>query len=258
MAIKLIADPHGCYEGLREEIGSGDVLLVLGDVLDLIDWADISGILPDIMGRETLVHRLISAFSAGPEAAVALRDELIAPGGGYAQELLRRITEDYGRFVAALRDAGCRSYVIYGNGDVPDLLAAALQDEDNVTLMDGKAEIDGITFGFVSGALYSPFRMPAEMDDEDFGRRLEEVGKVDVLCTHIPPSLEAATMDIVAGKPVLGSESLLKYLEDARPAYLYHGHVHQPAQRELRVGDTRVINVAYYKRGRYIHTHDGV
>jgi Icc-related predicted phosphoesterase len=256
LAIRLIADPHGCFEGLREEIDASDVLLVLGDVLDLIDWADISGILPDIVGRETLIHKLLSAFTSGPQAAVALRDELIAPDGDYSQELVRRIMEDYDRFVEALQEIGCRTYVIYGNGDVPDMLAAALQGEDNVSLMDGKVDINGITFGFVSGALYSPFQMPAEMDDDAYGKRLEELGKVDILCTHIPPSLEAATMDIVAGKPVLGSDRLLKYLEDNRPSYLYHGHVHQPAQRELIVGETRVINVAYYKRGRYIHTHD--
>jgi Icc-related predicted phosphoesterase len=63
-------------------------------------------------------------------------------------------------------------------------------------------------------------------------------------------------MDVVAGRPVEGSASLLEYLEANRPKILYHGHVHQPAQRELLVGDTRVINVGYYKRQGYIHTHD--
>ena len=122
-------------------------------------------------------------------------------------------------------------------------------------LAEGKVEIEDSTFGFVSGAIYSPFQMPAEVGEEEFGERLKGLGKVDILCTHIPPQLEAATIDIVAGRPVLGSTNLLSYIEDIQPDILYHGHVHQPAQRELMIGGTRVINVGYYKRKKYVHTH---
>lgn len=257
MAVKLIADPHGHFDGLEREVGPGDTLLVLGDILDLIDWSDISGILADVMGRETLIQRLLAALKTGPEAAVALRDELIAPGGAYSLELMVRIQEQYEAFRRALEEIGCRAHVIWGNGDVPDLLAAALDGADGVTLGDGVHEIEGRRFGFASGALYSPFRMPAEMEDEEFGERLLRLGKVDVLCTHIPPRVDSATMDVVAGRPVEGSESLLRYLEENRPTFHYHGHVHQPAQRELIIAGTRAINVGYYKRTGYVHTHDG-
>jgi Icc-related predicted phosphoesterase len=93
------------------------------------------------------------------------------------------------------------------------------------------------------------------MDDEEFGRRLEALGEVDVICTHVGPSLPEAVFDVVAGRPQNGSAALLRYIEEVQPLYAYHGHVHQPAQRELRVGRTRIINVAYYKRDRYVHTH---
>ena len=255
MTVKLIADAHGRFEDLTEAITPEDTLLVLGDVLDLIDWADISGILADVLGRENLVSKLMSAVAAGPQAAVQLRDELLAPEGGYYPELLRRVSESYGVFSRVLAEIGCRTYIIFGNGDIPELLEASLDGIENTVMASGKIEIEGSVFGFVPGALYSPFMMPAEMDDEAFGDRLRELGPVDILCTHIPPRLEAATMDVVAGRPVEGSTYLLDYIEEHRPRILYHGHVHQPAQRELMVGDTRVINVAYYKRQGYIHTH---
>jgi len=256
LAIKLIADPHGRFEDLAREIHGDDVLIVLGDVLDLIDWADISGILSDVMGKDKLVHKLMSAVSAGPEAALALRDELLSSQGGYFPELLRRVENQYASFIRVLRDIGCRAYIIFGNGDIPDLLEASLDGVVEAVLARGKVEIEGDVFGFVNGALYSPFQMPAEMDDEAYGSLLRELGPVDVLCTHIPPDIQAATMDVVAGRPVEGSASLLEYIEANRPKILYHGHVHQPAQRELLVGDTRVINVGYYKRQGYIHTHE--
>ena len=169
--------------------------------------------------------------------------------------LLRRVDESYGIFSRVIEKIGCRTYIIFGNGDIPDLLEASLDGMDNTVLAKGKIEIEGSVFGFVPGALYSPFMMPAEMDDESFGERLRELGPVDILCTHIPPRLEAATMDVVAGRPVEGSARLMEYIEKNRPRILYHGHVHQPAQRELLVEDTRVINVAYYKRQGYVHTH---
>ncbi|MBC7229439.1 MAG: metallophosphoesterase family protein [Actinobacteria bacterium] len=255
MAVKLIADPHGRFEDLPREVGSGDTLIILGDVLDLIDWADISGILPEVVGKDALVGKLMAAAAAGPRAAVELRDELLRPDGDYFALLEERVRESYRRFTATLSRMDCRTYVIYGNGDIPGALAAALDGAGNAVLAPERAEIEGQRFGFVHGALYSPFMMPAEMDDEAYGRRLRELGPVDVLCTHIPPRVEEAVFDVVAGRPVEGSASLLAYVEEHQPAFLYHGHVHQPARRELRIGRTRVVNVGYYKRQGYVHLH---
>ncbi|MDI6874260.1 MAG: metallophosphoesterase [Actinomycetota bacterium] len=255
MAVKLVADLHGRYSDLRDEVKDEDVLLVLGDILDLVDWADLSGILPEVVGRDRLVEKLLATMKKGPEAAIELREEIISPHGKYYHAILERAWEQYGEFAAALRRTGCRAYVIYGNGDLPELLAEALRGVENALLAEGRVEIGGSVFGFVPGAVYSPFRMPAEMEDREFGARLEELGAVEVLCTHIPPRVEEALFDVVAGRPVEGSATLLHYLEENAPAYLYHGHVHQPAQRELRIGETRVINVAYYKREGYVHLH---
>lgn len=255
MAVRLVADLHGRYSDLHREVEEGDVLLVLGDILDLIDWADLSGIIPEVVGRDRLVEKFLAAMKKGPGAALELRDEIISPHGRYYHEVRERAAGQYRDFAAALRRAGCRAHVIYGNGDLPDLLREALREAGNAVLAEGRLEIDGALFGFVPGAVFSPFRMPAEMEDREFGTRLQELGRVEVLCTHIPPRVHEALFDVVAGRPVEGSETLLRYLEENAPAVLYHGHVHQPAQRELRVGKTRVVNVAYYKREGYVHLH---
>ncbi|MDY6793659.1 MAG: metallophosphoesterase [Actinomycetota bacterium] len=255
MAIKLIADPHGYFKGLVGEVRENDTLLVLGDVLDLIDWADLSGILPEVLGKENLVERIFSAFAAGPEAAMAMREELLSLQGEYFQELLRRINDDYRRFTKVLREIGCRTYIIYGNSDMPEILESSLDGLHKSTLVEGRVELEGETFGFVPGPLYSPFKMPREIDDEEFGSRLEELGRVDVLCTHIPPRWDAALFDVVAERPVEGSEKLLEYIEREKPALVYHGHVHHPAQRAVRIGDTKVVNVAYYKRDKHVYRH---
>lgn len=261
MAIKLISDVHGSFADLPSQIRPEDILIVLGDILDLIDWASISGILPDVLGRETFLEKLRTAFASGPDATIALRDELLSPNGKYFQELFERSAAQYEDFARTLEGIGCRAYVIYGNSDVPELLRLALEGLEGAVLMEGKLNMGEEVFGFVSGAIYSPFHMPAEMDEEAYGERLRRLGPVDVLCTHIPPRLEAATFDVVAGRPVEGSSRLLEYIEEKRPKYLYHGHVHQPGQRELLIGATRVINVSYYRVDRHIQVHgdeDGI
>jgi Icc-related predicted phosphoesterase len=258
MVIKLVADLHGRFDDLAGAISKDDILLILGDMLDLLDWADFSGILPDVLGRDKLASRMMAAVTAGPGKALELRDELLAPEGPYYPQLFRRVSDSYHELIRALQRISCRSYVLYGNSDIPALLEASLDGMDNtggIVLAEGKMDIEGTTFGFVPGALYSPFMMPAEMDEEAYGERLERLGPVDVLCTHIPPRLESVTMDVVAGRPVEGSTRLLEYIEENKPRILYHGHVHQPAQREVMIGETRVINVAYYKRTGYVHVH---
>ena len=255
MAVKLVSDLHGRFRDLHQVVSEDDILMVLGDVLDLIDWADLSGILPEVVGRDRLVTMLREALAGGPEAAAALRMDLLTPQGRYYQEIMDRSRAQYGDFAQALRRAGCRVYVIYGNGDFPDLLEDALREVEGAEVASGREEIDGHLFGFVPGAVHSPFRMPAEMGDEAYGERLAELGAVEVLCTHIPPRVEEAVFDVVAGRPVEGSETLLRYIREHRPRVLYHGHVHQPARKELVIGDTRVVNVGYYKRQGHVHLH---
>lgn len=255
MAVKLVSDLHGRFGDLQRVVSPDDTLMVLGDILDLIDWADLSGILPQVVGRERFMARLQEALRGGPEAAAALRADLLSPQGRYFHEISERSRSQYEEFARTLRSIGCRAYVIYGNGDFPDLLQEALRGVEGVELAAGRVEVDGTLFGFVPGAVHSPFRMPAEMEDASYGERLEELGGVEVLCTHIPPRVQEAVFDVVAGRPVEGSEALRLYLHRHRPRVLYHGHVHQPAQKELLVGETRVVNVGYYKRQGQAHLH---
>lgn len=260
MAIKLISDPHGRFEGLRRAVKPSDVLLVLGDILDLVDWSDVSGILPEVLGRDEFIARIREAISRGPEAAAALREEIMSPEGSKYPLLKEKVWEQYSRFADVLEGIGCRTYVIYGNGDLPEVLEQALRGRDGIVLAEGRVEIEGLTFGFVPGAVHSPFKMPAEMGEDEYTRKLEALGPVDVLCTHVPPQVEEFVHDVVARRPVIGSTGILSYLERHAPGYHYHGHVHQPRRRGGLLGRTMVINVGYFKRQEYVHVHgdDGV
>lgn len=255
MPVKLIADVHSSIGGIEGQVGPEDTLLVLGDVLGLIDWVDFTGILPEVVGQDNLRSMLFGAFAEGAEAARRMKEELLSPAGEYFELLRSRVEEEYGEFRRVLEGTGCRALVIFGNSDLPEALTATLEGSAAMEMADGAVELEGETFGFLPGSLKSPFEMPGESDDDDLRERLERLGRVDVLCTHIPPDLEALTFDVVAGRSQLGSAALLDYIREHRPAYVYHGHVHQPAQRAYDIGPTRCVNVGYYKRQKYVHPH---
>ncbi len=257
MSIKLIADVHSGLNGLAGLAGPADSLIILGDVLGLIDWADFTGILTETLGQEYLAKAIQAAAGSGPGGLAALKDRLLSPGGEHYRELEQAVQRDYAEFRSAVEATGYRAYVLYGNSDIPAALVEALEGSTSAVMAEGVYELEGERFGMVPGAITSPWDMPGETADEEFGRRLRALGEVDVLCTHVPPLVPEATFDIVAKRPQTGSHALLEYIEETKPRFAYHGHVHQPAQREIRIGPTRVINVAYYKRTGYVHTHGG-
>lgn len=255
MPVKLIADVHSYIRGIEEKVVPEDTLLVLGDVLGLIDWVDFTGILPEVLGQDNLRDMLYRAFAAGAEAARRMKEELLSPGGEYFELLSSRVEEEYGEFRRVLEETGCRTLVIFGNSDLPEAMSAIFEGSPGIEMVEGAVELEGEVFGFLPGSLKSPFEMPGENDDDFLRRQLEKLGRVDVLCAHIPPDLEAMTFDVVAGRSQLGSAALLDYIHEHRPSCVYHGHVHQPAQRVCQVGPTRCVNVGYYKRQGYVHLH---
>ncbi len=114
-------------------------------------------------------------------------------------------------------------------------------------MLDGeRAELDGLTFGFVGGGLRSRYRTPYELDDEVYAAKLEEVGAVDVLCTHIPPAVPELLYDTVARRLERGSEALLDVVRRTQPRLALFGHVHQPLARRVRVGRTECVNVGHF------------
>ena len=255
MSIRLIADVHSALNGLATLAQAGDTLIILGDVLGLIDWVDFSGILTEALGKEYL-REAIQEAARRPGGLKDLKDSLLGPGGELYPELKRAVQRDYADFRQAVEETGYRAYVLYGNSDIPWALRETLDGSPSSVLAEGVYELEGERFGMVPGAITSPWDMPGEVPDEEFGRRLRALGEVDVLCSHVPPLVPEATFDVVANRPQTGSRALLEYIEEAQPRFAYHGHVHQPAQREIRIGRTRVINVAYYKRDCYVHTHE--
>jgi Icc-related predicted phosphoesterase len=155
----------------------------------------------------------------------------------------RAVRRQYARLFEAMP---APAYLTYGNVDIPQMWGDYLRDGHQV--LDGEVvEIGGRTFGFVGGGLRTEYRTPYELDDEAYAEKVVAVGKVDVLCCHIPPAVPELLYDTVARRFERGSEAVLRAIRETQPHYVLFGHVHQPLARRVRIGRTECINVGHFR-----------
>ena len=243
MRVHVVSDVHGRAEALAGA-GGADGFICLGDLLLFIDYADhAQGIFPDLFGaeaaRELVELRTAQRFD---EARTMSRRLWASLDGDPRDYIDRAVSRQYAELFAAMPTP---AYLTYGNVDLPGMWADNLKPGHRV--LDGeRAELDGWTFGFVGGGLRSVYRTPYELDDDVYAAKVEAVGEVDVLCTHIPPAVPELLYDTVARRMERGSEMLLDWIRKTQPRLALFGHVHQPLARRVRVGRTECVNVGHF------------
>ncbi|WP_328387385.1 metallophosphoesterase [Streptomyces sp. NBC_00400] len=247
MRVHVVSDVHGNSRDLAAAGTGADALLCLGDLVLFLDYADHSrGIFPDLFGAENasaLVElRTARRFEEARALGRRLWGELDATGASRESVIEGAVRKQYAELFAAFPTP---TYATYGNVDIPRLWPEYAGD--GVTVLDGqRVEIGGRVFGFVGGGLSTPMRTPYEISDEEFAAKVEAVGEVDVLCSHIPPEVPELCYDTVARRFERGSTALLHAIRTTRPRYALFGHVHQPLARRVRVGATECINVGHF------------
>lgn len=242
--IHVVSDVHGNTRDLTRAGEGADALICLGDLVLFLDYADHSrGIFPDLFGVEN-ADRIVELRTARrfEEAREFGRRLWAGVGEDRATVIEAAVRRQYTELFAAFPTP---TYATYGNVDIPALWPEYARP--GVTVLDGeRVEIAGRVFGFVGGGLRTPMRTPYEISDEEYAAKIEAVGEVDVLCTHIPPEVPELVYDTVARRFERGSRALLDAIRRTRPRYALFGHVHQPLARRARVGATECVNVGHF------------
>jgi Icc-related predicted phosphoesterase len=244
MRVHVVSDVHGNSEALARAGEGAEALVCLGDLILFLDYADHSrGIFPDLFGAENATRLVRMRTERRFEEARAFSAELWAGiGMDRAEAIEGAVRRQYAELFAAFP---APTYATYGNVDLPRLWPEFARA--GVTVLDGEtAVIGGRTFGFVGGGLPSPMRTPFEITDEEYAAKVAALGRVDVLCTHIPPAVPELTYDTVARRFERGSEAVLRVIQETQPAYALFGHVHQPLARRMRIGRTECVNVGHF------------
>ncbi|MDQ3958410.1 MAG: metallophosphoesterase [Actinomycetota bacterium] len=256
MSIYVVSDLHGAAADLKTAVPGGATLLLLGDLVNFLDYISMTGILTEVFSVDT-VREVVDLRTAGriEDARRVMRDRSAGREDEIRAEIGARVTKQYEDVFAALPDP---TYLILGNVDNPALAEAFASQTPAAHLVTaGVVTLEGERFGLVGGALPTPLNVAGEIGHEEMHRRVESLGEVDVLCSHIPPALPELCFDTVSGKREQGSEDLLAYIRDVQPRRAYFGHVHQPLVSVTSIGRTLCVNVGYFRSTRRAFPHLG-
>ena len=246
MAIYVVSDLHGAGDALRKAVPEGTTLLLLGDLVNFLDYLTMEGILTEVFSVEA-VEEVVRLRTAGNviEARRVMKERSAGREDEIRAQIGERVKAQYEEVFAALPDP---TYLILGNVDNPELAASFAERHPHVRLVDGRVvDLEGERFGFVGGALPTPMAVAGEITEEEMAAKVEGLGDVEVLCSHIPPAVPELCFDTLAGKHERGSQDLLRYIEDVQPRRAYFGHVHQPLVSSMHIGRTLCINVGYFR-----------
>jgi len=242
--VKVIADVHGDIAAVGRAAASCDVLLVLGDLINVIDYDNAGGIFAEVYGTEAVrawsEHRRRGRYE---ESRQVIRDLTAGREDHFRELFAAKIDQAHRAFCGSLPD---NVVLTFGNVDVPDLVRTYCPP--TVRFVDAEViELAGRTFGFVGGGL-PKVGIPGEVSHEEYAAKVASLGAVDVLCSHVPPALDDLTYDVVAELAEPGSVALLEHIETHQPSYAYFGHVHQPRRDRVTVGRTQLVNVGAHFR----------
>ena len=248
----LIADVHGAADKLRALVaGTDEQLIVLGDLINLLDYRTMDGILAELAGGDW-VRQMVRLRTEGRFDEVRALWSKVREGdvGDLQQRTADLIDAAYQEICSALE--GAEAVVTFGNVDRLEVLQRHLP-EGNMFIEAGLLEIEGWTVGVVGGGVPSGLRVPGELPDDEMAKRLFALGPVEVLGTHVPPAVPQLQRDVVGGTQK-GSQAVLEYLLEHRPQFHYFGDIHQPQAINWVVGDTLCRNVGYFRAtGRGVH-----
>lgn len=252
MRVHVVSDVHGSVDALARAGDGADMLICLGDMLLFLDYADhTQGIFAELYGaehaRQYIDLRTARRFDEARALTAGIAARLTAERGADMPTLFNEaIRKQYTALFSVLAEP---AYLTYGNVDVPRLWDSFRKPGHQV-LDGGRAEVGGVTFGFVGAGLISPYRTPNEVPPSAYAEKLDAVGTVDVLCTHIPPAVPELLYDVQARRMETGSTALLDVIRRTQPRYAFFGHVHNPLARRVRIGRTECVNVGHFRATR--------
>ena len=165
------------------------------------------------------------------------------------------LTRQYDQVAEALE--GGHGFVIHGNVDRPDVLSGSLPEE--FRYVHGEVvEIEGLSIGFAGGGVATPIQAAGEVSDMEMTGILEELGDVDVLCTHVAPAVQSLRTDVITGRQERGSEPVRDFVLKRGPRFHLFGDVHQAQATAWRLGKTHCHNAGYFRAtGRCLQLDEG-
>ncbi|MEU6697140.1 metallophosphoesterase [Pseudonocardia sp. NPDC046786] len=254
MRLHVVSDVHGNTRALARAADGADGLLVLGDLLEFVDYRDPeNGIISRLLGSGIAAEFGRMRRIGAPRAQVqGLLERSWSRFADPAAAVVEAVTAQYAEIFGVLGGLDVPVWAIPGNVDMPEVWP----DVDGVVRADGRViEIGGRRIGFLGGVPLPPGVDPRRsgpwqphfLRHEDWTARLDALGPADLLCTHVPPDLPLLTYDVVTRRGEIASVPLAARIRGEQPSHALFGHVHQPLHRRTRLGWTECVNVGHFR-----------
>lgn len=254
MRLHVVADVHGNAAALPGAAEGADGLLVLGDLLEFIDYrTPENGIVGRLLGAGVSAEfGRLRRVGAPREQMLGLMERAWARFDDPAAAVLEAVSEQYAEIFGLLGKLDVPVWAIPGNVDMPE----AWPETDGVTAADGRVvTLAGRRLGFLGGVPLPPGVDPRRggpwrphfLRHEDWTARLDALGAADVLCTHVPPAVPVLTYDRVTRRSEVASRPLADRIRAEAPSHAVFGHVHQPLARRARLGRTECVNAGHFR-----------
>jgi uncharacterized protein len=129
--------------------------------------------------------------------------------------------------------------LVPGNNETEDALRESCTGWKAATVLHGEGTtIDGVSFfGLGGGIPTTPWDWSFDLTEEEAEAKLAGAPEGGVLVVHSPPK---GHLD---GPRDLGSEAILRSIEEKKPEVAICGHIHEDGGKEDRIGPTRLYNV---------------
>ncbi len=126
-AMLIVSDVHAAFTELARVASLGEPLLVLGDLLNFVDYRTGIGIAADVYGRDDALEFIRNRSTGDWNANRRRWRRMIA---GSVEESAIRTREEVVRQYDAARNAliGADVYVIFGNVDWPEEMDASISE----------------------------------------------------------------------------------------------------------------------------------
>lgn len=253
MRVHVVSDVHGNVEALARAGDGADALIVLGDLVDFVDYADPArGILGRVLGPAASAQFGAIRANGRPGELMSFARAAWSRFEDPAAVVADAVREQYAELFAVLP---VPTFAIPGNVDLPGLWPEF--SGPGVCAADGQVvRIGGLRFGFVGGAPLPPGVAPRRGGPwqpymrlaDEFAAAVHGLGEIDVLCSHVPPAVPELAYDVVSRSRESASAALLEVINRDRPRASLFGHVHQPLAARVRLGRCECVNVGHFRR----------
>jgi Icc-related predicted phosphoesterase len=127
--------------------------------------------------------------------------------------------------------------LVPGNNETDRALREACEGWKAATVLHGEGtEVDGVLFfGLGGGVPETPWDWSFDLSEEEAEVKLAACPEGAVLVVHSPPKGYLDGRD-------LGSEAILRTIEEKHPPLAVCGHIHECGGEETTIGPTRLIN----------------